>query len=253
MLSIRSTKIGLEEVEAELLERGLDREAIDVIKPVLLLEGSNSEKIESIAQILASSHIGMQGVEEIRTLFGLIEGAGVTTGVELDLSLARGLNYYTGAIFEVKALDFAIGSVCGGGRYDDLTGIFGLPNMSGVGISFGADRIYDVLKGLDLFPQEMASASTVLFSNMGEDEVAFSVPVAALLRRAGIACEIYPDNTKLRKQFEYADKKGIPYLAIVGANEIAEHSVTLKNLTTGEQQLVKIPEIIDKLNQVLNV
>ncbi|HOG41190.1 MAG TPA: His/Gly/Thr/Pro-type tRNA ligase C-terminal domain-containing protein, partial [Bacteroidales bacterium] len=142
---------------------------------------------------------------------------------------------------------------CGGGRYDDLTGIFGLPNMSGVGISFGADRIYDVLKGLDLFPQEMASASTVLFSNMGEDEVAFSVPVAALLRRAGIACEIYPDNTKLRKQFEYADKKGIPYLAIVGANEIAEHSVTLKNLTTGEQQLVKIPEIIDKLNQVLNV
>ncbi len=243
-------KIGIEAVEAELLERGLDREAIAVIKPVLLLEGTNSEKIERIAQILATSEIGMKGVEEIRTLFALIEGAGVGTRVELDLSLARGLNYYTGAIFEVKALDFEIGSICGGGRYDDLTGIFGLPNMSGVGISFGADRIYDVLKGLELFPADVASASVVLFSNMGEKEAAFCVPVAASLRRAGIACEIYPDNARLRKQFEYADKKGIPYLAIVGANEIAENSVTLKNLASGEQQLLKISEIAEKLKSV---
>jgi histidyl-tRNA synthetase len=239
-------KIGLEAVEAELLERGLDREAISVIKPVLLLEGTNSEKIERIAQILASSEVGMQGVKEIRTLFSLIEGAGIGTRVELDLSLARGLNYYTGAIFEVKALDFAIGSICGGGRYDDLTGIFGLPNMSGVGISFGADRIYDVLNGLGLFPAEVTSASVVLFSNMGEKEVAFCVPIAASLRSAGIACEIYPDNTRLRKQFEYADKKGIPYLAIVGANEVAENSVTLKNLASGEQQLVKISQLVEK-------
>ncbi len=243
-------KIGIEAVEAELLERGLDREAIAVIKPVLLLEGTNSEKIERIAQILATSEIGMKGVEEIRTLFALIEGAGVGTRVELDLSLARGLNYYTGAIFEVKALDFEIGSICGGGRYDDLTGIFGLPNMSGVGISFGADRIYDVLKGLELFPADVASASVVLFSNMGEKEAAFCVPVAASLRRAGIACETYPDNARLRKQFEYADKKGIPYLAIVGANEIAENSVTLKNLASGEQQLLKISEIAEKLKSV---
>jgi histidyl-tRNA synthetase len=239
-------KIGLEAVEAELLERGLDHDAIAVIKPVLLLEGTNSEKIERIAHILASSEVGMQGVKEIRTLFSLIEGAGIGTRVELDLSLARGLNYYTGAIFEVKALDFAIGSICGGGRYDDLTGIFGLPNMSGVGISFGADRIYDVLNGLDLFPAEVASASVVLFSNMGEKEVAFCVPIAASLRSAGIACEIYPDNTRLRKQFEYADKKGIPYLAIVGANEVAENSVTLKNLASGEQQLVKISQLLEK-------
>lgn len=243
-------KIGIEAVEAELLERGLDREAIAVIKPVLLLEGTNSEKIERIAQILASSEIGMKGVEEIRTLFALIEGAGIGTNVELDLSLARGLNYYTGAIFEVKALDFEIGSICGGGRYDDLTGIFGLPNMSGVGISFGADRIYDVLKGLELFPADVASASVVLFSNMGEKEAAFCVPVAASLRRAGIACEIYPDNARLRKQFEYADKKGIPYLAIVGANEVAENSVTLKNLASGEQQLLKVSEIVEKLKSV---
>lgn len=243
-------KIGIEAVEAELLERGLDREAIAVIKPVLLLEGTNSEKIERIAQILVTSEIGMKGVEEIRTLFALIEGAGVGTRVELDLSLARGLNYYTGAIFEVKALDFEIGSICGGGRYDDLTGIFGLPNMSGVGISFGADRIYDVLKGLELFPADVASASVVLFSNMGEKEAAFCVPVAASLRRAGIACEIYPDNARLRKQFEYADKKGIPYLAIVGANEVAENSVTLKNLASGEQQLLKVSEIAEKLKSV---
>jgi len=239
-------KIGLESVEEELLERGLDREAIAVIKPVLLLEGTNSEKIERIAQILASSEVGMKGVEEVKTLFALIDGAGVGTRVELDLSLARGLNYYTGAIFEVKALDFEIGSICGGGRYDDLTGIFGLPNMSGVGISFGADRIYDVLKGLDLFPADVASASVVLFSNMGEREAAFCVPLAASLRRMGIACEIYPENTRLRKQFEYADKKGIPYLAIVGANEVAENAVTLKNLASGEQQLVNISELVEK-------
>ena len=189
-------------------------------------------------ELLATSETGLKGLEEVGTLFSLIEAAGIGQPVELDLSLARGLNYYTGAIFEVKALDFAIGSICGGGRYDDLTGIFGLPGMSGVGISFGADRIYDVLAGLDLFPKDVAAAARVLFTNMGEREVAYTVPVAAALRAAGIACEIYPDTTKLKKQFEYADRKGIPYLAIVGDQEVAEGTVTLKNLASGEQQRV---------------
>jgi histidyl-tRNA synthetase len=189
-------------------------------------------------QLLAASETGMKGLEEVGTLFSLIESAGIRQQVELDLSLARGLNYYTGAIFEVKALDFAIGSICGGGRYDDLTGIFGLPNMSGVGISFGADRIYDVLAGLDLFPKDAAAAATVLFTHMGEKEIAYTLPVAAQLRAAGIACEVYPDATKLKKQFEYADRKGIPYLAIVGDQEMTEGVVTLKNLATGEQRPV---------------
>lgn len=231
-------KIGLDAVKAELFEKGLSQEAVAVIEPVLTLEGTTAEKIEKMSGILASSEIGMKGIGETRTLFGLIEKAGVSIEVQLDLSLARGLNYYTGAIFEVKALDFQIGSICGGGRYDDLTGIFGLPNMSGVGISFGADRIYDVLCGLNLFPEGAAAGAKVLFTNMGEAEVAYSLPVAASLRQAGIACEIYPDNTKLKKQFEYADRKGIPFLAIVGGDEMVEGVVTLKNLASGEQKKV---------------
>ena len=231
-------KIGLDAVKQELFEKGLTEEAVAVIEPVLTLSGTTAEKLERMRNLLAGSETGLKGLEEAETLFALIAEADISQPVELDLSLARGLNYYTGAIFEVKALDFAIGSICGGGRYDDLTGIFGLPNMSGVGISFGADRIYDVLAGLNLFPQDAAAAATVLFTNMGDKEIAYTVPVAAALRAAGIACEIYPDNTKLKKQFEYADRKGIPYLALVGDQEMAEGVVTLKNLATGEQRAI---------------
>ena len=236
-------KIGLDAVKEELSEKGLSAESIAVIEPVLTLSGSNEEKLATIGRILSGSEVGCKGVEELGTLMGLVGGADIRQQVEIDLSLARGLNYYTGAIFEVKALDFQIGSICGGGRYDDLTGIFGLPNMSGVGISFGADRIYDVLGGLGLFPEGADSSAKVLFTNMGEAEIAYTVPIAAALRKEGIACEIYPDNTKLKKQFEYADHKGIPYLAIVGGDEIAQGIVTLKNLATGEQRGISRGEL----------
>lgn len=240
-------KIGLDAVKEELREKGLDDGAIDLIEPVLLLEGTNKEKIEKIGTLLEKSEIGQKGVEEITTLFNLIEGAGIESQVELDLSLARGLNYYTGAIFEVKAKDFAIGSICGGGRYDDLTGIFGLPNMSGVGISFGADRIYDVLKGLDLFPADSENTSLILFTNMGDAEISYTIPVAKSLREAGICCEIYPDKSKLKKQFEYADKKRIPFLGIIGENEINSSAIMIKNLQSGEQQLVKKEDLVSFL------
>ncbi len=236
-------KIGIDAVKQELVEKGLNAEAIAVIEPVLTLSGTTEEKLAKMRALLAASETGMKGLDEIETLFGLIAEAGIRQQVELDLSLARGLNYYTGAIFEVKALDFAIGSICGGGRYDDLTGIFGLPGMSGVGISFGADRIYDVLTGLDLFPKDGTAAARVLFTNMGEREIAYTLPIAAMLRAKGIACEVYPDNTKLKKQFEYADRKGIPFLAIIGDQEVSEGTVTLKNLASGEQKSVKKDEL----------
>ena len=228
-------KIGLDAVKDELRERGIDEQGINTIEPVFLLQGSAAEKIEKMKAILASSEAGMKGVAELEELFGYISAAGINQEVEIDLSLARGLNYYTGAIFEVKAKDFAIGSICGGGRYDDLTGIFGLPNMSGVGISFGADRIYDVLQGLEKFPKEAIVGTKILFSNMGTAEVAYSLPIIAELRAQGLNCEIYPDNTKLKKQFDYATKKGIPYFAIVGEEEINAGKVNVKNLETGEQ------------------
>lgn len=228
-------KIGLDAVKDELRERGIDEQGISTIEPVLLLQGSAAEKIGKMKGILASSEAGMKGVAELEELFGYISAAGIKQEVEIDLSLARGLNYYTGAIFEVKAKDFAIGSICGGGRYDDLTGIFGLPNMSGVGISFGADRIYDVLQGLEKFPKEAIVGTKILFSNMGAAEVAYSLPIIAELRAQGLNCEIYPDNTKLKKQFDYATKKGIPYFAIVGEEEINAGKVNVKNLETGEQ------------------
>ena len=236
-------KIGLEAVEAEMKERGLTDQAVAVIEPVLLLEGTTAEKIETMRGLMQGksasgivSEMGLLGLDELAELFGFIEAAGVGQKVEMDLSLARGLNYYTGAIFEVKALDYAIGSICGGGRYDNLTGIFGLPGMSGVGISFGADRIYDVLKGLDKFPKDIAGSATVLFANMDAEALSYIIPVVKSLREAGVACEIYPDKSKLKKQFDYADRKGIPFVSINGGDEAASGIVNLKNLSSGEQK-----------------
>lgn len=231
-------KIGLDAVKAELAERGVDGKGIRLIEPVLLLKGTTSEKIAAMRNVLSASVAGMQGLAELEELFGYIADAGIRQDVEIDLSLARGLNYYTGAIFEVKAKDFAIGSICGGGRYDDLTGIFGLPDMSGVGISFGADRIYDVLEGLQKFPKDAIEGTKVLFSNMGKAEVAYLLPVVTALRAQGVNCEIYPDTVKLKKQFDYADKKGIPYFVIAGEQEIANGTFNVKNLATGGQQSV---------------
>lgn len=228
-------KIGLDAVKAEMLEAGVDEKGFAALEPVLSFKGNTAEKIEVIKKALAFSAVGMKGVEELESLFDLIGKSSVTQEVEVDLSLARGLNYYTGAIFEVKAKDFPIGSICGGGRYDNLTGIFGLPDVSGVGISFGADRIYDVLAGLDKFPKEAIEGAKVLFSNMDEKSVEYILPLASELRKKGINCEVYPDTTKLKKQFDYAEKSAIPYFVIVGENEVNNGTVNLKNLLTGEQ------------------
>ena len=236
-------KIGLDAVKAELTERGIDEKGIATIEPVLTLSGTTAEKLATMKEILASSEAGLKGLAELEELFGYIAVAGIKQEVEIDLSLARGLNYYTGAIFEVKAKDFAIGSICGGGRYDDLTGIFGRPGMSGVGISFGADRIYDVLQGLDKFPKEAIVGTKVLFSNMGDAEVAYTLPIIAALRAQGINCEIYPDKTKLKKQFDYAAKKNVPYFIIIGEQEVADGTVVIKNQATGEQIICKKDEI----------
>ena len=227
-------KIGLDAVKAELLEKGLTADAIALLEPVLTLSGTNAEKIAVMRQLMAGSQIGLAGLDELEELFGFISDAGIKTPCEIDLSLARGLNYYTGAIFEVKALDWEIGSISGGGRYDNLTGIFGLADMSGVGISFGADRIYDVLKGLDKFPAGLGEGSRLLFANMGE--TAYVLPVAAALRAAGVSVEVYPEASKLKKQFDYADRKGIPCLSICGETEAAEGLIQIKNLATGEQK-----------------
>lgn len=235
-------KIGLEAVEAEMLQNGLSQEAVEVIRPVLQLSGTTSEKIAVMRDLMGGksasgivSETGLKGLDELEELFSLIDAASISQEVEIDLSLARGLNYYTGAIFEVKAKDFAIGSICGGGRYDNLTGIFGLPDMSGVGISFGADRIYDVLKGLDKFPAEVTSSTKVLFANMGQAELRYLIPLVKALRESGIACEIYPESTKLKKQFDYADKKLIPFISINGETEVSGLMVNIKNLSTGVQ------------------
>lgn len=249
-------KIGLQAVKEELAERGIDSDGIAILEPILQMQGTNREKLAAIRTVLSgrgaapgstASEVGLNGVDELEELFNYIESASIKQKVEIDLSLARGLNYYTGAIFEVKALDFQIGSICGGGRYDNLTGIFGLPNISGVGISFGADRIYDVLKGLDKFPKDAIEGTKLLFSNMGSAETAYALPIAAQLRSQGISCEIYPDNTKLKKQFDYATKKGIRYFAIIGEDEIKAGEVTLKDLTTGTQQ--RVPK--EELNSLL--
>ncbi len=230
-------KIGLDAVKDEMREKGLTDSAIAVLEPVLTLSGSTEEKLAKMRSIMSGSETGLRGLDELEELFGFISEAGVTVPVELDLSLARGLNYYTGAIFEVKALDWEIGSICGGGRYDNLTGIFGLPDMSGVGISFGADRICDVLKGLDKFPAGLRSTTDLLFANMGEAEVKYLLPVASALRAKGVAVEIYPDSTKLKKQFDFADRKAIPFFSITGADEAAAGTVQIKNLASGEQRV----------------
>ncbi len=236
-------KIGLEAVEAEMMERGLSEDAVKVIEPVLTMKGCTAEKLELMKKLFGGgsasgeiSQTGLRGIEELEELFGYIEAAGISQEVEIDLSLARGLNYYTGAIFEVKALDFEIGSICGGGRYDNLTGIFGLPGMSGVGISFGADRIYDVLKGLDKFPDNIGESAKLLFANMGRNEVNYLIPVVKCLRERGISCEIFPEASKLKKQFDYAARKCIPFISICGESEAESGTVNIKNLNTGEQK-----------------
>ena len=236
-------KIGLDAVKAEMMEKGLTEEAVAVLEPILLLSGGTAEKIATMRTLMNGgsasgivSEAGLKGLDELEELFGLIDAAGIASAVEIDLSLARGLNYYTGAIFEVKALDFAIGSICGGGRYDNLTGIFGLPDMSGVGVSFGADRIYDVLKGLDKFPAGLRSTTKLLLANMGRKELEYILPLARSLREAGIATEIYPDQTKLKKQFDYADRKCIPFISINGESEMEQGMMQIKKLSSGEQK-----------------
>ena len=229
-------KIGIDNVNEELRQDGLSDAQIEKLQPIISLKGSNDEKLNTIAGVLAESETGLKGVEETRYILETLKTIGLNNEIQLDLTLARGLNYYTGAIFEVKALDYAIGSICGGGRYDNLTGIFGLPGMSGVGISFGADRIYDVLKGLDKFPKDIAGSATVLFANMDAEALSYIIPVVKSLREAGVACEIYPDKSKLKKQFDYADRKGIPFVSINGGDEAASGIVNLKNLSSGEQK-----------------
>lgn len=241
-------KIGLENVNKELKEKEISDEAIEMLQPIIKLEGSNSDKLNTIENILKSSETGLKGVEELRTVFNYISNLNIQTEVELDLTLARGLNYYTGAIFEVKAKDAEMGSITGGGRYDDLTGIFGLKDVSGVGISFGADRIYDVMEQLELFPKETSASTKIMFVNFGDKEEAYCLPIIAKLRAAGISTEIFPDSDKMKKQMNYANKKNIPYVAIVGESEIAENKVNLKNMETGEQLLVSTEELILKLN-----
>lgn len=236
-------KIGLDNVKGELAERGIEAEAIAKLEPILELSGSNTEKLDKLAEIISVSATGAKGIEELRTILSLAEVLGLNLPIEIDLSLARGLNYYTGAIFEVKAADYAIGSICGGGRYDDLTGIFGMPNVSGVGISFGADRIYDVMTGLELFPEEVNVSTKVLFANLGEAEQLASLKLIAGLRNAGLSCEIYPDGGKMKKQMEYANKRGIPFVVIVGSNELESRTATVKNMMSGEQCAVAFDEL----------
>ena len=239
-------KIGLENVNAELREDGLSEEQIEKLQPIITLEGTNDEKLNTIADVLKDSEIGLKGVEEIRFILSVLNTQNtLKNDLQLDLTLARGLNYYTGAIFEVKALDVQIGSITGGGRYDNLTGIFGMPGISGVGISFGVDRIFDVLNALDAYPQDAVVGTQLLFINFGEQETAYCLPAVAKAREAGIRTEIYPDSSKMKKQMSYANAKQIPFVALAGENEIAAGKLTLKNMLTGEQQLLTVEELIN--------
>lgn len=236
-------KIGLEAVNDELRNDGISEEAIEKLQPIIKLEGTNDQKLQVIREVLASSKVGIKGVEETQYILDNLKGC-LKNEIQLDLTLARGLNYYTGAIFEVKALDVQIGSITGGGRYDNLTGIFGMPGLSGVGISFGADRIYDVLNQLELYPTDAMTGTQLLFINFGEKETAYCMPIARVAREAGIRTEVYPDSVKMKKQMAYANAKQIPFVALAGENEIAENKLTLKNMVTGEQKLVSQEELI---------
>ena len=247
-------KIGIDNVNKELFDKGLPQEAINALQPILHLNGTNTEKLDQLETILANSETGLKGIEELRTIFALY-AASTQDGdlatyessdlqIELDLCLARGLNYYTGAIFEVKALDVQMGSITGGGRYDNLTGIFGMPNVSGVGISFGADRIYDVLSELNLYPENLQSTTQLLFATFGEQELLYALRWAKVLREKGVSVEVYPEPTKMKKQMSYADSKKIPYVAIVGSDEMASGEVMLKNMLTGEQKKVSLEELM---------
>ncbi|MBP5380361.1 MAG: histidine--tRNA ligase [Bacteroidaceae bacterium] len=240
-------KIGLENVNAELRESGLPEEAITKLQPIIQLRGSNEEKLATMRKALAESETGLKGIEEVEFVLNTLSTLNIQSEVEFDLTLARGLNYYTGCIFEVKALDVEIGSITGGGRYDNLTGIFGMPGLSGVGISFGADRIYDVLNQLDLYPKEVSTATQLLFINFGEKEAAYCLSVLSKLRQSGVRCEIYPDASKMKKQMQYANAKQIPFVALVGENEMQEGKVTLKNMETGEQQMLSPDELLAAL------
>lgn len=237
-------KIGVDNVNAELREKGVSEAGIEKLQPIINMTGSNDDKLNVIADVLKSSEIGLKGVEELRTILRYVKMLNVATEVEIDLTLARGLNYYTGAIFEVKAKDVVIGSITGGGRYDNLTGVFGLDGMSGVGISFGADRIYDVLNQLDLYPQELLASTQILFATFGENEFNYALNLLKVVRNNGISAEIYPEPVKMKKQMSYADNKAIPYVAIVGETEMAENKVMLKNMVTGEQQLLDIAGVV---------
>lgn len=237
-------KIGLDNVNAELASAGISQDAIDKLQPIISLSGSNMEKLDVIAGVLKDSEIGLKGIDELRYIFGVLEKLELENEVQLDLTLARGLNYYTGAIFEVKALDVQIGSITGGGRYDNLTGIFGMPGLSGVGFSFGADRIFDVLNALNLYPENAMKGTQLLFINFGENETSYCMPIASKARSFGITTEIYPDAVKMKKQMAYANSNNINYVALAGENEIKENKVTLKNMATGEQKLVTADELI---------
>jgi histidyl-tRNA synthetase len=240
-------KIGLEKVNEEIASKGISQAAIDKLQPILKLSGTNSEKLNQLKAVLATSETGLKGIDEMETIFGLCETMQIKTRIELDLTLARGLNYYTGAIFEVKALDVEIGSITGGGRYDNLTGVFGMPGVSGVGISFGADRIYDVLNQLNLYPETSEEQTRILFVSFGEKELMYCLPWLKTLRKNGINCEIYPEPAKMKKQMSYADNKNIPFVAIVGENEMTENKVMLKNMKTGEQVLCSPEELLNRI------
>ncbi len=242
-------KIGLDNVNAELRDNGLSDDAVAKLQPIISLSGSNDDKLATIAEVLKDSEVGLKGVEETRFILDTLKTAGLNNEIEFDLTLARGLNYYTGAIFEVKALDTPMGSITGGGRYDNLTGIFGMPGLSGVGISFGADRIFDVLNALDLYPKEAVGGTQLLFINFGDKETAYCMPIAAEVRKAGIRAEIYPDSAKMKKQMAYANAKNVPFVALAGENEIAEGNITLKNMATGEQQMVTPGELVAAVQQ----
>ena len=242
-------KIGLEKVNQELIAKGLTEENVSKLQPILALSGNNNEKLAQLKDVLANSEIGLKGVAELETLFGYTANLDFTAELELDLTLARGLNYYTGTIIEVKALDVQIGSITGGGRYDNLTGVFGVDGLSGVGISFGADRIYDVLNQLDLYPKTTVNQTQVIFLNFGEKEMEYCIPLLAQLRAAGISTEIYPDAVKFKKQMQYANDRNIPFVAIVGESEMTENVIMLKDMTTGNQEKVLINDIISKLTK----